>query len=316
MVRATITQGATCCAQDGDFLQELEQSALVRRSLADFRRVTGLAAKLVPAALPTHLIKFGAQDVDFCRALGCSARACQACFRHQTDLLNRLDRKLKPQQTYCLAGLVHLAVPVLVSGRHIATVLGGKVRIGPGSERKFAAVERHLRRCGLDQELSELRRAWFRAPLLKRSQLRAAMGLLDQLTQLFAETIVRQPASRPTNDPPCVAEAKRFVRLHLGERLTTRQAAQALHLNESYFCRLFRRLSGMTFRAYLAKVRVEATQAALLNTHQSVGEIAYAAGFQSMPDFDRVFKTSTGVSPSQFRDQRRPHVSTALGMTV
>src|ERR1035438_6490959 len=93
-----------CCAQDSNFLQELEQSALVRRSLADFRRVTGLAAKLVPAALPTHLIKFGAQDIDFCRALGCSARACQACFRHQTDLLNRLDRKLKPQQNYCVAG--------------------------------------------------------------------------------------------------------------------------------------------------------------------------------------------------------------------
>ena len=314
MVRATITQGATCCAQDGNFLQELEQSALVRRSLADFRRVTGLAAKLVPAALPTHLIKFGAQDIEFCRALGCSARAYRACYLHQTDLLNRLDRKLKPQQTYCLAGLVHLAVPVLVSGRHIATVLGGKVRVGPSSERKFAAVERHLRRCGLDQELSELRKAWFRVPLLKRSQLRASMCLLDQLTKLFAETIARGPASRSPNDPPCVAKAKRFVRLHLGEPLTTRQAAQAVHLNPSYFCRLFRRLSGMTFRAYLAKIRVEAAQAALLNTHQSVGEIAYAAGFQSMPDFDRVFKTNTGVSPSAFRDQRRPGVSAALGM--
>jgi YesN/AraC family two-component response regulator len=72
----------------------------------------------------------------------------------------------------------------------------------------------------------------------------------------------------------------------------------------------------MTFRAYLAKVRVQATQAALLNTHQSVGEIAYAAGFQSMPDFNRVFKSNTGVSPSAFRDQRRPRVSAALGMTV
>lgn len=80
--------------------------------------------------------------------------------------------------------------------------------------------------------------------------------------------------------PLCIGQAKQFVRLHLGERLTTRQAAQALHLNEAYFCRLFRRLSGMTFRAYLAKVRVEAAQAALVNTHQSVGEIAFAAGDQ------------------------------------
>jgi AraC-like DNA-binding protein len=311
-----MAKSTTCCAQDGDFLQELEQSALVRQSLAEFRRVTGLAAKLVPAALPTRLIRFGAQDNDFCRAVGCSAHGCQACYRHQAELLSRLDRKLKPQQACCLAGFIHLAVPVLVSGRHIATVLGGKVRLGPDNPAKFAAVERHLRRCGLDRELSELRKAWFRAPLLKRPQLRAAMRLLDQLAKLFAKTIARQPASRSPTDPPCIAEAKQFVRLHLGERLTTRQAAQSLHLNESYFCRLFRRLSGMTFHVYLAKVRVEATQAALLNTHQSIGEIAYAAGFQSIPDFDRVFKARTGQTPSEFRDQGRPRVSVPLGMTV
>ncbi len=311
-----MTIGQPCCTQGGDLLQRLDQSAVVRQSLVEFRCVTGLAAKLVPAAIPTRLIKFGAQDTDVCRALGCSTLGCQACYLHQASLLSRLDRKLKPQQTYCLAGFIHLAVPVLVSGRHIATVLGGKVRVGPATKAQFAAVERHLRRCGLNGELRELRQAWFATPLLQRPQLRAAMRLLDVLAKLFAEVAAHHPPPRLPNDPPCVAEAKQFVRLHLGERLTTRQAAKALHLNESYFCRLFRRLSGVTFHAYLAKVRVEAAQVALSNTHQSVGEIAFAAGFQSMPDFDRVFKANTGLTPSEFRVQHRPRASVSLAATV
>jgi AraC-like DNA-binding protein len=40
---------------------------LVRGSLAEFRRATGLAAKLVPAVLPTRVIRFGAQETDFWR---------------------------------------------------------------------------------------------------------------------------------------------------------------------------------------------------------------------------------------------------------
>jgi len=41
-----------------------------------------------------------------------------------------------------------------------------------------------------------------------------------------------------------------------------------------------------------------------------------AAGFQSIPDFDRVFKARTGITPSAFRDLRRPRASVPLGMSV
>jgi YesN/AraC family two-component response regulator len=203
-----------------------------------------------------------------------------------------------------------------VSGRHIATVLGGKVRVGPVNGRKFAAVERHLRQCGLSRELRELRQAWFRIPVLKRPQLRASTRLLDQLTKLFAEVISRPEASGSPCDPPCIAEAKQFVRLHLRERLTTRRAAQALHLNEAYFCRLFRRLSGMTFHAYVARVRVEAAQSALLNTYQPISEIAATAGFQSASDYNRVFKAHAGLTPTEFRRRHRRRAASSIGPLV
>lgn len=293
-----------CGNQDGPLWKGLTKAPLVGRSLAEFRRVTGLAVKLVPAALPMRLIKFDAPGNDFCRAVACTTAGCQACYQHQAELLSRLDRKLKPQQVCCLAGMIHLAVPVVVAGKHIATVLGGKVRVQPVDETQFAALERHLRECGMARQLRQLRTAWIRAPQLTRSQLRASMRLLDVLAQFFAEACVGPAATCCSGDPPCVAQAKQFVRLHLDEHFTTRQAAKALHLSESYFCRLFRRLTGMTFHAYVAQVRVEAVQAALRHTFQSVTEIAFAAGFQSMSDFNRVFKARIGMTPSQFRQRR------------
>lgn len=297
-----MTASTIGCGDQADPLwRGLEESPLVRRSLAEFRRVTGLAVKLVPAALPTRLINFDAQGNDFCRAVACTAAGCRACYQHQVELFSRLDRKLKPQQICCLGGMIHLAVPVVVAGRHVATVLAGRVRVPLADEAQFAALVRHLRQWGMSRQLRQLRRAWFRAPQLTRSQLRAGMRLLDVLAQLFAEACVRPSATCSSGDPPGVAEAKQFVRLHIGEHLTTRQTAQVLHLSDSYFCRLFRRLTGMTFHAYVAQVRVAAAQAALLNTHQSVSEIALAAGFQSISDFNRVFKARVGMAPSQFR---------------
>ena len=283
----------------------LAQSPLVRGSLAEFHRATGLAAKLVPVALPTRLIRFGAQENDFCRAAVCHPDGCPGCHQAQLTLLRRLGGKLKPQQVSCRCGLIQLAVPVMAAGRHVATVIGGKVRVGRSGARALEALLPQLRLPGGKRDLRRLRADYYRVPVLTVQKLRAAVRLLDMLGRLFAETLARPPPPRSPTDPPCICEAKQFVRLHLGERLTNRQAAQALHLEESYFCRLFHRLTKMTFHAYVAQARVEQARTFLQNSHQRIGQIAAAAGFQSASDFNRIFKASVGMTPTDFRRKGR-----------
>src|ERR1019366_2534113 len=241
---------------------------------------------------------------DFCRAARCSARGCQACYRHQVDLLRRLDGKLKPQHTCCPSGFICLAVPVVAAGRHVATIIGGKVRVGRSGVRAFEALLPQLRLHGGKRDLRRWRADYYRVPVLTVLKLRAAIRLLDMLARLFAETLVHQPPPRSPTDPPCICEAKQFVRLHLGERLTTHQAARALHLEESYFCRLFHRLTKMTFHAYVAQARVEQARTLLQNSPQPIGQIASDTGFQSASDFNRVFKASVGMTPTDFRRMR------------
>ncbi len=299
-----MTSRAASCRQDADTLPlALAQSPLVRGSLAEFHQTTGLAAKLVPAALPTRLIRFGAQQNDFCCAVVCHSKACQGCYQEQLALLRQLGRKLKPQQISCRGGLILLAVPVVAAGRHVATILGGKVRVGHAGARAFEALLPQLRLRGGKCDLRRCRADYYRVPILTLQKLRAATRLLDMLARLFAETLAHPPTPCFTDDPPCIREAKQFVRLHLGERITNRQAAQALHLEETYFCRLFHRLTKITFHAYVAQVRVEQAKALLLSSHQPIGRIAADAGFQSASDFNRVFKARAGMTPTRFRQQ-------------
>ena len=166
----------SACGPDAGILPRgLAQSPLVRGSLAEFHRATGLAAKLVPAALPTRLIRFGAQENDFCRAAVCSPDGCLGCHQAQLTMLRRLGGKLKPQQVSCRCGLIQLAVPVMAGGRHVATVIGGKVRVGRSGARALEALLPQLRLPGGKRDLRRLRADYYRVPVLTVQKLRAAV---------------------------------------------------------------------------------------------------------------------------------------------
>jgi AraC-like DNA-binding protein len=49
-------------------------------------------------------------------------------------------------------------------------------------------------------------------------------------------------------------------------------------------------------------VRVETVKQLLLNPHKRVSEAAYEAGFQSLSQFNRVFRRIVGEAPSDYRD--------------
>jgi AraC-like DNA-binding protein len=59
----------------------------------------------------------------------------------------------------------------------------------------------------------------------------------------------------------------------------------------------------MTFTDYLARRRVEVVKEALRNPETPVSEAAFAAGFQSLSQFNRVFLRKTGETPSHYRER-------------
>jgi AraC-like DNA-binding protein len=106
-----------------------------------------------------------------------------------------------------------------------------------------------------------------------------------------------------TEESPAMAKARLFIAERSAEEISLTEVAGAVNVSAFYFCKIFKKATGMTFTDYLARVRVEKIKNLLLNPHKRVSEAAYEAGFQSLSQFNRVFRRITGEAPSAYRER-------------
>jgi YesN/AraC family two-component response regulator len=129
---------------------------------------------------------------------------------------------------------------------------------------------------------------------------------LIRLLEIFAQQIslmANQMAFQDAEaEPPMIRRARAYIAGHHGDPIGLDDIARAVHVSTFYFCKMFKKATGLTFTNYLARTRVEKAKNLLLNPHLRVSEIAYAVGFQSLTHFNRRFHELTGESPSRFRD--------------
>ena len=93
-----------------------------------------------------------------------------------------------------------------------------------------------------------------------------------------------------------------FIAEHFQDPITSRDAAVALYLNVSYFCRVFKKTFGRCFANYLTAYRLERAKWALLNTEKSITEIAFSYGFHDCSYFAKSFREEYGISPREYRN--------------
>lgn len=75
------------------------------------------------------------------------------------------------------------------------------------------------------------------------------------------------------------------------------------NLSKSTFCSLFKEWTGKTFNRYLIDLRINNALGLLQHPSLTVTDVCFAAGFNELSYFCRIFKSYTGISPNQFRKQ-------------
>ena len=78
--------------------------------------------------------------------------------------------------------------------------------------------------------------------------------------------------------------------------------ARELGTSESVVTKLVKAKFGKSLPQLLNEKRVGEACELLRQTDVSISEIAWQAGFNSLPSFNRVFKDIMGMSPSEYRD--------------
>jgi AraC-like DNA-binding protein/ligand-binding sensor protein len=279
----------------------LARSKLLRDMKRAFRDSTGLSLNLVRSGEPPSRLAPGKHENTFCALIATSASACAACLEVQRELRCRLGRKLAPQEICCFAGMTELAVPVVVGGKHVATLLGGQVFQGKPGRGQFNRVARQLRKWGMSGRLRQIKRAYFRAPVVSEKQFQGAVRLLVMLATQLAESATRSLVAARRYEPPSVIQAKNFVYTHASERVTLRQIADHVHVSKNYFCKTFKQATKITFTEFVARVRVENAKKLLVDPRWRMAEVADSTGFYSISQFNRVFRRYAGNSPTGYR---------------
>lgn len=95
-----------------------------------------------------------------------------------------------------------------------------------------------------------------------------------------------------------------FLYAHLAEPIGLDDVARAAGMSSAAFSRYCRRVTGRTLTRLLAELRVTQACKLLTETQQSISEVAFASGFQSISNFNRVFHDLKGENPMSFRRKR------------
>jgi AraC-like DNA-binding protein len=106
-------------------------------------------------------------------------------------------------------------------------------------------------------------------------------------------------------EPAAVVKAKHFIAQNQDNALCLATVAKAVNTSTFYFCKLFKRATGLTFTDYLSRVRIEKAKTLLGDPNRRVSETAYDVGFQSLTHFNRIFRKITGQSPTRYRQSVR-----------
>ena len=91
-----------------------------------------------------------------------------------------------------------------------------------------------------------------------------------------------------------------YIEENFESPITLEETAKILNINKDYFCRLFKKTTGVNLWEYINFVRITKAEE-LLKTDMSISEIAYKTGFSSLSYFNKVLKKQKKYTPSFYK---------------
>ena len=288
-----------------ELVRRLRESRIYQDYERAFRDTTGLPLNLRPIEsfdLPHH---GDPNESPFCSLMARTNQTCAACLQLQKKVEESAG--LEPKTLKCFAGLCDSSVPVRVGENLVAFLQTGQILLHRPNRREFSRLSRELVNFGVQADLKRVEEAYFQTRVLNRRQYEAVLRLLTIFAQHLSGLSNELMVAAREAEPPMVSRAKVFIAEHQGEALSLRQVAGAVNASAFYFCKMFKQATGLTFTDYLARVRIEKVKNLLLNPNKRISEAAYETGFQSLSQFNRVFRKIVGESPTVWRDKVARH---------
>jgi AraC-like DNA-binding protein/ligand-binding sensor protein len=270
-----------------------------------FSDMTGMPVALQPVEtwqLPHHSKR---NENRFCAMMSQKSSSCAACLQTQEKICQQASDG--PRSLTCAIGLCDTAVPVRMSDRIVGYLQTGQIFRKKPTAEQFERALAKVQDWGIEVDREKLKEAYFSGKVMTPRQHESATKLLSIFAQHLAILSNQVFIQQENSEPPVIARARNYIHEHQTEELSLGQVAKAVNMSSFYFCKMFKKVTGINFTNYVARVRIEKSKNLLLNRNLRVSEIAFEVGFQSLTHFNRVFKKLIGQSPTKYRSQLPAH---------
>jgi AraC-like DNA-binding protein len=119
----------------------------------------------------------------------------------------------------------------------------------------------------------------------------------------------RELASSSFAKVEVVSESKRILKVknyideHYKDDLSLEQLADLVGMTPTAFSRYFKQRTAKNISEYIVDIRLGHAARLLVDTSDSVSEICWATGFNTLSNFNRLFRKRKGCSPTEFREK-------------
>ena len=298
----------TAIERSKELVAQLKKSQLYQDYEQAFCATTGLPLAL--RSIETFNLPHSGRtnENSFCALLAKTNQSCAACLQLQRRVEEQAQ--LEPKTLKCFAGLCDSSIPVRVGEDLVAFLQTGQILLHQPNAEEFRNTTRQLLKWGTEVDVKRLEEAYFQTRVLSRQQYEAVLRLLEIFAKHLAAVSNQLLVAKENEEPPAVARARVIIAERAGDQVTLREVAHAVNMSAFYFCKVFHKATGMTFTHYVARIRVERVKSLLLNPHKRISEAAFEAGFQSLSQFNRIFRKVQGEAHTTYRE--RLHGSSAL----
>ena len=138
------------------------------------------------------------------------------------------------------------------------------------------------------------------------SRLRVSSYLI-RISALLLETVPMTPLSDTDNPrqhaPQVVQSIIFYLQSHYNEPITLDSISLMAGYEKTYFCQLFKDVTGSTFHGYLTELRLEKALPLIRETALPIASIAQSVGITNIKTFSRLIKQKFGLSAKEIRNK-------------
>ena len=129
------------------------------------------------------------------------------------------------------------------------------------------------------------------------------LRLTGEIYSLLGMLYERFPQNQRTvrHVPDAFKPVVEYVNSHFTQPMTTLQLSQKFGYNESYFCRQFRKVTGLNAMRYIQILRLEYAQKLLRKGDKTLTAVAAESGFSDIYHFTHCFSKHFKISPDAYR---------------